>query len=199
MPTVIAALRLSADDDAIKFLDKHDALSKTDLALVTVEEISVAAGVDTKRLLELAVSALVEDSRSAGAIIAASFHPRVIRAAASYALMPLGEADRKLFLQGTGFLPQPANRSSGGVFVNITNQNAAAAQAGVSQVGEDGADDVPKFNAAEDDLKQFHETLDGGKLLEAPKVVENPANLVIGHMYQESQEELECIPQPSQK
>lgn len=212
MPTVIAALRLSADDDAIKFLDKHDALSKTDLALVTIEEISVAAGVDTKRLLELAVSALVEDSRSAGAIIAASFHPRVIRATAEAALdddvyfdargnphYVDHHNDRRLFLQGTGFLPQPANRSGGGVFVNITNQNAAAAQAGVPQVGEGESEDQPRFNAAEDDLKQFHETLDGGKLLEAPKVVENPANLVIGHMYQESQEELECIPQPSQK
>lgn len=147
----------------------------------------MAAEVPPKRLLELCVSALVEDSRSAGAIIAASYHPRVIRATAENAIRWTdAQSDRRVFLQGTGFLPQPANRP-GGVFVNINNAPAIPAL-------PEGADDGSMFNAAEDDLKVLHETLDGSKLLEAPKTVENASAITIGHQYKD--DELSCVPTP---
>jgi hypothetical protein len=207
MATVVAALRLSDDDDARKFLDRYDRVSATDHPYLTVEEISVAAGVDTKRLLELAVSALVEDGRSAGAIVAATYHPRVIRKTAEAALndqviydsmgnphVISGHQDRKLFLQGTGFLPQTSNRPGGVFNVNIVNQQNTANLPGTSD------NELPQFNAAEDALKSLHETIDGDKLLEAPRVVEGPTNVVLGHMYRELSEsvdkgeEVECIP-----
>jgi hypothetical protein len=203
--TVIAALRLCDDPDAQKFLDKFDSLSETDKGYVGVEEISVAAGVAPKRLLELAVSSLVEDSRSAGAIIAASFHPKVIRATAEGALHDDAWYDeegklhsndtassRKLFLSGTGFLPQPANRP-GGVFVNITTGGLPPVPETRGELEGEVVDSGPAFNAAEDDLKRVAEVLDGSRMLEAPKQVENAASIRIGHQYHDS-EELECIP-----
>jgi len=202
---VLAALRLCDDDQAQKFLDRYDAVSNTDHKYLTIEEIAVAAGVETKRLLELAVSALVEDGRSAGAIVAATYHPRVIRKTAEAALddevlfdamgnphIKSGHNDRKLFLTGTGFLPQ-SNRGSGGVFVNITNQQANA-NVPVQVDGEPVGD---QFNAAEDDLRKVHELLDGNRLLEAPKIVESPTSILLGHQYRdmsEAVEEMECIP-----
>lgn len=211
-PTVIAALRLCDDPDAGKFLDKFDSVSKTDKNYLSIEEICVAAGVVPKRLLELAVSALVEDGQSAGSIVAATFHPRIIRKTAEEALadhvyydsmgnpiVKSGYRDRHLFLQGTGFLPQ-AKAGGGGVFnVNIVNRNAQA-NVGVPDTG-DGAPEQSgdRFNAAEDDLIKLHTTLDGDRLLEAPKVVESPSSVALGHMYKDmstavEQEELECIP-----
>jgi hypothetical protein len=185
IPTVIAALRLADDPDSHRFLDRFDAISETDKEYLSLEEICVVAEVAPKRLLELCVSALVEDSRSAGAIIAATYHPRVIRATAESAIHnPDAQSDRRVFLQGTGFTPQPANRP-GGVFVAINNQLPSASAPNPS--------DGTMFNAAEDDLKTLHETIDGNRLLEAPKTVENASAITIGHTYKDS-EELECIP-----
>lgn len=211
MPTVIAALRLCDDPDAGKFLDKFDSVSKTDKNYLSIEEICVAAGVVPKRLLELAVSALVEDGQSAGAIVAATFHPRVIRKTAEAALHDDvyydengrlqgggGHADRKLFLTGTGFLPQ-SSKGAGGVFVTVNNQNAQA-NVGVQPVGEgEPEQEGDRFNAAEDDLIKLHTEIDGNRLLEAPKVVESPSSVALGHMYRDmstavEQEEMECIP-----
>lgn len=211
LPTVVAALRLSDDDDARKFLDRYDAVSDSDRKYLVVEEIAVAAEVSPKRLLEIAVSALVEDSRSSGAIIAATYHPRVIRKTAEAALHDDvyydengrlqgggGHADRKLFLTGTGFLPQ-SSKGAGGVFVTVNNQNAQA-NVGVQPVGEgEPEQEGDRFNAAEDDLIKLHTEIDGNRLLEAPKVVESPSSVALGHMYRDmstavEQEEMDCIP-----
>lgn len=210
MATVIAALRLSGDDETWKFLDKYDALSETDKQYLSVEEICVAAGVDTKRLLELAVSSLVEDGQSAGQIIAASYHPRIIKKTAESALhddayidengrlqASSGHQDRRLFLQGTGFLPQSEKRS-GGVFGGVINVNVNQQQANVDLPPQPEQEPQRKFASAEDGLRVLHETIDGNKLLDAPKVIESPTNITIGHMYKDMNEavdqELECIP-----
>lgn len=196
MPTVIAALRSSEDPDAVLFLDKFDSIRAGDQERLSVEEICVAAGVATKRLLELGVSALVEDSRSAGAIVAATYHPAVIEATAKSAITPDvyfdeqgklhihdGHSDRKLFLSGTGFTPQPASRP-GGVFVNITNQNA--------NIDQPTDPDHSPFVSPEDDLKALHTLIDGNRQLEAPREVVGVSAQVIGHQYRD--EEMECVP-----
>lgn len=196
--TVLAALRLCDDEEAGKFLQLWDRTSDSDLEFVSVEEVCVAAGVAPKRLLELAVSALVEDSRSAGAIIAASYHPRVIRATAENAIRwPDNQSDRKLFLSGTGYLPQPANRGPHqGVFNVVIQNNQNALPVGGEDDGAGTSDDPSmRFNAAEDDLKALHEVIDGNRLLDAPKVVENASAITLGHTYHDA-EEIECIPKP---
>jgi hypothetical protein len=201
VPAVLAALRLVDHPDADKFLACYDALSETDLGHVTIEEISVAAGIGPKRLLEMAVSALVEDSESLGKIIASSYYPKVIQATADCAyLYPDNWVDRKTFLSATGFLPQPANRA-GGVFVkNEINLPAVPEM----QAGTDddtglgpGMGPGPVFNAAEDDLIRLHTTLDGNKLLDAPKTIENASQMQIGHVYR-GEDDLECVPVPGQ-
>jgi hypothetical protein len=198
--TVVAALRLCDDDDACKFLEKYDSISESDKGRLSIEEIAVAAEVGTKRLLELAVSSLVEDSKSAGAIIAASFHPKVVRASARYAMTPLGDADRKLFLSATGFTPQTKN-AGGGVFVTInqTQQQLAQARADGLVEGEVGGTGEKAFDSADEELKTLHEALDGSqKSLPEPKVIENASSAIIGHSYEKIHEgeveEASCIP-----
>lgn len=144
------------------------------------------------------MQALVEDSQSAGRIIAATYHPSVIEATAKSATTPDyyfdsagklhvhdGHADRKLFLSGTGFTPQPASRP-GGVFVNITNQNA--------NIDQPGEPELQPFVSAEDDLKALHTLLDGSKQLEAPKEFIGNSAHTLGHQYRDEEMELECVP-----
>jgi hypothetical protein len=198
LPTVIAALRLCEDPQATAFLDRYDAISDSDLERLTIEEICVAAGIATKDLLGLAVAALVEDSQSAGRIIAATYHPRVIEATARSAVTPNvsfnedgkiryhdGHADRKLFLQGTGFLPAPVNRPGGVFQVSFTNQNA--------NINTPADPDHTPFVSPEDDLKALHTLLDGNRQLEAPREVVGVSAQVIGHQYRD-EEMLECVP-----
>lgn len=157
----------------------------------------MAAGIATKDLLGLAVAALVEDSQSAGRIVAASYHPAVIEATAKSATTPDfyfdgagklhvhdGHADRRLFLQGTGFLPAPVNRPGGVFQVNFTNQNA--------NISTPAEPEHSPFVSPEDDLKSLHTLLDGNRQLEAPREVVGVSAQVIGHQYRD--EEMECVP-----
>lgn len=200
MATCIAALRLSDDSDSAKFLDKFDSVSETDKNYLSIEEIAVAAEVSPKRLLELCISALVEDSRSAGAIVAASYHPRVIRATAENAIKWAdAESDRKTFLAGTGFTPQPTNRPGGVFNVNFNTLNPVPPTVSAElAAGDDDSVHAFTFNAAEDDLKTLHEYIDGAKLLEAPKVVENASQIRIGHQYRDDGD-LSPVPVPAQR
>jgi hypothetical protein len=187
--TVLAALRLCDDNDAQRFLDRYEHVSVSDREYLSLEEICVAAEVAPKRLLEMAVSALVEDSQSAGRIIAATYHPRVIKATAQAAMYADGHQDRKLFLSGSGFVPQAPNRVGGALPSVIINNQLSQ---GVQMMSDDPN---ARFNAAEEDLKLLHEQIDGTKLLQAPKQVANAGDIKIGHVYQDA-EELECIPRP---
>jgi hypothetical protein len=187
--TVFAALRLCDDSDAQRFLDRYERVSVSDREYLSLEEICVAAEVAPKRLLEMAVSALVEDSQSAGRIIAATYHPRVIKATAQAAMYADGHQDRKLFLSGSGFVPQAPNRVGGALPSVIINNQLSQ---GVQMMSDDPN---ARFNAAEEDLKLLHEQIDGTKLLQAPKQVANAGDIKIGHVYQDA-EELECIPRP---
>jgi hypothetical protein len=204
----ISALRLSDDDNAHQFLDRYDAISDSDLRRLTVEEICVAAKVETKRILELVVSSLVEDSRNAGALIAAAYHPKVVRATAEGALndgvwfdehgkMRYSDAlgNRKLFLTATGSMPRPESNREGGIFVQVNTQQVN--EVDVPQVNKDTLTaDGRVFNAAEDDLKIFHQQLDGTKQLEAPKTVIDASATTIGHQYK-NEEVVECVPIPA--
>src|SRR5208337_11947 len=166
LATALAALRLSDESEAHNFLDKYDSLSPSDRDLLTIEEIATAANLPAKRLLEMCVSALVEDGQSAGQIVAASYHPRVIQATARAALSPWGDKDRKTFLTGTGFMPRPET-NRGGVFHQTNIQNIQYNETVDGNGGVPDADGLPamstlvassaKFQNAEDDLEQFHQ------------------------------------------
>lgn len=192
---IIDALRLSDDDLAIQFLDKFDSIPASDQVRLNIEEIAVAAEVDTRSLLGLCVAQLVEAGKLEGQVIAADFQPRVIRASAELALHPLFEKDRENFLRGTGFLPTPKGSSSVFVRNEITNQNQQAT--GVNTGDQSGQAPGEMFTSAEKELKSLHESIDGARLLEAPRTVIDASAVTIGHQYKQDQNEaeaIECIP-----
>lgn len=212
--TAIAALRLTEDEEGIRFLEKYDGISQSDLARVSIEEIAVAANVRVKRLLELFVSSLIEDSDSSGAIIAASYQPRVIQTSAVMATLPYGVEDRKMFLTGTKFLP-----SAKGPSVYVDNRKLALNN-GNRDEDDDTIDDparqlppgeemsvpevgIHRLQSAEDELKMLHEAFEGGKLLEAPKTMVGASAQTLGHQYKDQEKEkeevLECVPQSKQE
>lgn len=187
--TVLDALRLSTDEDTVKFLDKYDSVSDSDMERLSIEEVCVAAGVEPKRLLELAVSSLVEDSQASGAILAAIYHPRVIEATAKEALESWGVDEKRMFLSGSGFLPSA--KGGGNVSVRIENRNASLV-AGSPDSPTDlplglGPRDNKVFNFAEEELLALHGEIDGKKLLMEPSP---PISDI------EAEVELECIPKP---
>ena len=191
----IAALRLSDDQDALKFLAKYDSISASDRGRLTVEEICVASEVPVKNFLAAAMVAIEYLGKSAAAMATASFYGPVIKSTAEAAINGKNAtANRKLFLSGAGFLPRPANREPGGVFVNITNQNANDARklheaAEQPKVVEVEITEQP-YRPAEDELKSLHGEIDSARMLSAPKV-ENEEAVEIGETFKE---EFDCIP-----
>lgn len=190
----VAALRLSDDADAIRFLERFDSISTSDRTRLTIEEIATSAGVTTKNLLASTLLAVEYLGTSAARMATASFSAPVIQATANAAINGKNAtANRKLFLSGSGFLPRPANREPG-VFVNITNQNAAAARA-MHEASE--APPAPIIEAtpgrayinAEEKLKQLHGEIDGHREIEAPREMDEVS---VGGKFVD--EELDCIP-----
>jgi hypothetical protein len=191
----ISALRLSDDPDAVKFLERFDAISASDRTRLTIEEIATSAGISTKNLLAATLLAVEYLGTSAARMATASFSAPVIQATAQAAINGKNPtANRKLFLSGSGFLPRPANREPG-VFVNITNQNAAAARA-MHEASEappapiiEATPSTPYINT-EDQLRALHDVHDGQRLLDAPRELGEAVE--IGGTFID--DELDCIP-----
>lgn len=193
--TCIGALRMSDDPDAGRFLEKYDSISATDRGRVSLEEISVSAGVSTKSLLAAILVAIDNMGASAARIARASFSAPVIRATAEAAINGKNAtANRKLFLSGIGFLPVPVNKVNPGLVVNVTNQNAVAAQAlheaqeAPSQPVIEG--EVANYMSTENQLQNLHADVEEQKMLEAPS--SEPAE--ISDVFRD---DLECIPTQS--
>ena len=111
--SVIEALRFSQEDESARaFLQKYDSVPFADLEYLSIDEIVVAAGVDPKRLLTLAVDWMVKISVMKTQIQLYGSLPRVTGALVKNALADKGIRDRRLFFQITGFLPTPHPRGS---------------------------------------------------------------------------------------
>lgn len=114
----IESLRGDDAPDAAIFLDKWDSLSPTDQKLLSIEEVCVAAGLTTRRLLEVITGAIMTQGDFAGKIIVASAKPDVIKRMVKEAKTALGEKDRENFLRGKDvdwFVPAK------GLTVNLDN------------------------------------------------------------------------------
>ena len=193
----INALRLSDDPDACKFLETYDAISQSDRQRVSIEEIATAAGIGTKNLLAATLLAMDYVGTSQARMATSSFKAPVITATAQAAIGGKNAtANRKLFLSGVEFLPRPANRDPG-VFVNITNQNAAAARA-LHEANEPPAEVpvapatvVPGYINAEEDLRSLHSDLDSVPLL--PSHIDHGDTAEVGEAFED--DELSCIPE----
>lgn len=159
---VIEALRASDEEEAIAFIAKYDDLSDSDRARVSIEEISVAAGVRTIDLLGVATKALFQQSQTVAAIITATGHEEVVKKSIQMALQDKGIRDREMIHTATGFLPVPKGTV-------ILNQKTQIANFG-GKSGEEG-DDVPDapesddLPSMDDDILALQKT--SRKLLEA--------------------------------
>lgn len=118
------ALRGDDSPDALAFVEKWDSISKSDLDRVSVEEICVAAGLTTRRLVEVITGALMQQARDATKLIVAAAQPGIVAKTAKMALTDFGNQDRDTFHKATGFLPQPKGTS---INLNQLNQSGLPA------------------------------------------------------------------------
>ena len=98
----IEALRWSGEEDAIAFLRKYDSIPPADLKHLSVEEICVAAGVDLRRLLWVAVEGMMTLSVLKTRIRLALSLPDIADAAIKNATTPKGFRDRQMILESVG-------------------------------------------------------------------------------------------------
>lgn len=156
---VLEALRASNDPDAQAFVSKYDSLAAFDHQLVGWEEIAFAAGIPSYRLLEISVSALLQQFGTVGQIIAATSHPLVVEATVRRALTEKGTREREMLLQAQGFLPTP----KGSVIIGRVQ---IANLSGSPEPSEPETTDYADLPSMEDDLRGIHDMMLGeGKLL----------------------------------
>lgn len=104
IPTILDALRSSSDDDAQSFIEMYDSLSATDKKYLTLEQIAVACGIGSRRLLEVATSASLDYGQTATKLLLASSMHKVVHAAVKSATtgQPVVDSDNQPFLDKKG-------------------------------------------------------------------------------------------------
>lgn len=167
----VEILELDGSADATAFVARYNAISKSDRAYLTIEEICLASGLTTRRLWEVIAGARMEQSQDAVKLMIADAQPRVMAAAIKAATesQPIldGQGEVRGFTNGdlkateliwkaTGMLPTPKGATT--VF-NIGGQPALAAP--------DEVDEVP-LQDMDTMLKQLQQTM-AKPQLEAPK------------------------------
>lgn len=160
----IEALRGDDALDGLTFLEKWDSISISDKKLLSIEEVCVAAGLTTRRLLEVITGAIMTQGDFAGKIIVASAKPDVIKRMVKEAKSALGEKDRENFLRGKDvdwFVPAK------GLTVNLDNSKT---QNILNAGGEERALPPPK---ADDFLLEVSATMrpDAPQLLPPEPIV----------------------------
>jgi hypothetical protein len=103
----IEYLRGSHEADARKFLDVYDSLPNSTRIILPIEAFSLAAGLTTRRVLELITGACFEQSANVAELISRSARPRLVKVAVDQALVPENFDERKLVLQHEGYAPIP--------------------------------------------------------------------------------------------
>ena len=96
----IEALRSDDSPDAVTFLAKWDSLAETDKSRCCIEDVCVAAGLTTRRLLEVITGAMMTQGDVMTRLIVAAAKPKVIERMAKQAKTAKGEKDRENFLRG---------------------------------------------------------------------------------------------------
>jgi hypothetical protein len=103
----VEALRWSREADALSFLRKYDSVPPDDLKHLSIDEICVAAGVDVRRLLHLAVEGMLTVSMLKVKLQISNNLPKVTRVLIDNALNDKGIRDRRLFFEIAGLLYTP--------------------------------------------------------------------------------------------
>ena len=113
-----------SDDDAHKVWNAYRSVPESYRRLVPPEAFCQAAGVSPWKVLDLIVVVAVGQGVQRSALVAAVWHPRVVRKAVEVALTDEGHADRQDLHKAVGFLPSPKGAQT---IVNV-QQNATVAQ-----------------------------------------------------------------------
>jgi hypothetical protein len=108
----VNALRGSREEDAREFLQKYNSIPPADLEHLTFDEICVAAGVDPRQVLTLAVDGMVKIFSMKTTLILASNLPKVTEVMIQSARTAKGVRDRRLFFEITGILPYTPRRNA---------------------------------------------------------------------------------------
>ena len=153
---IIAALRFSGEQDAITFIKKYDSISKSDRECLSIEEICVAAEIDTRRMLTMAAAALIEYSLTITKLTVFSKVSEMLRKTVERGLTNEGTADRRLFFE---------------VYAFIQAQEIAKQQAREFARQESSLRRIEGGPDQSSDLEAPRTTFESGKLLESPKEV----------------------------
>lgn len=116
-------------------------LTPTHRSRCSFDDVCAASGVKPSALLAGVVGHGMEAMTDMGNLVAAAFHPEVIAAMGKSALnleSETGADDRRLFLQGRGFLPTPKGAS-----IHLHANASANAQAAAVNAADPS---VPKFS-----------------------------------------------------
>jgi hypothetical protein len=100
-------LRGSDDPDARKWLGVYDSLPESVRSLLPFEAFNVAAGITSKRMLEVVAGACYEQSTIAAQLISKAAHPDLIKKSVKFANKEKNWEDRKMLHQKEGFAPIP--------------------------------------------------------------------------------------------
>ena len=125
---LIEFLRGSSDPLAKSYLQKYDLLPESYQGSASVEAVCVAAGIETDKLFGVIAEAVLIQSRHTAELLAAAQQPLVVQATVDSALNPLGDKDRKMLHQHSGFLPIPRTQIiTGGKFTQNNDNRTQVA------------------------------------------------------------------------
>jgi hypothetical protein len=97
-------LEASADPDACKVSRVYRSVPESYRRLLPPEAFCYAAGVSEARVLELIAGAAVRYHAEASAVVAAVWHPAVVKKTVDRALRNDGTRERALLFRAVGFL-----------------------------------------------------------------------------------------------
>lgn len=100
-------LDASERQEARKLLKLRKTLPPGIMAECPVEALCLAAGLETRKVLEMIMGEVFMQEHQASQLLAAAKHREVVAATVKKALGTQGTAERKLLLQASGFAPVP--------------------------------------------------------------------------------------------
>jgi len=103
----IEFLRGSSEPDARKWLSVYDSVTVSARKIVPFEAFCVAAGITTKRMLEVITGACFEQSDAVAALLSKSAKPQILQKSIKLAQKPKQWEDRKMIMQHEGYAPIP--------------------------------------------------------------------------------------------
>lgn len=130
----------SDEKDARAILAARDSLSPTHAASLPFEAFCLAAGVPAKKAFGMICAEVCEQNEKASLMLASARQVEVIGATVKAALLPHGSSERKMMLQGSGFVPTASTNIAIGKNAVVGNQtNSQTNQVAVLPPVEDFA------------------------------------------------------------